>query len=56
MNRKYNPEMIEFFANNRIFKNKVITYRLMAIDNFLPLLKEYKKSAAILFEKIETTD
>ncbi|WP_204346698.1 DUF6090 family protein [Psychroserpens algicola] len=53
---KFNPEMIDFFASNRIFKNKVVTYRLIAIQNYLPYLREYKKSATILFEKLKTTD
>jgi hypothetical protein len=56
MNIKYNPETIDFFQKNEIFKNKVVTYRLIAIKNYLPLLKEYKKSASILVEKIETAN
>ncbi|WP_415376685.1 DUF6090 family protein [Patiriisocius sp. Uisw_017] len=56
MNIKYNPRTIEFFAKNGIFKNKVVTFRLIAIENFLPLLREYKKSASILLEKIEIAD
>jgi len=56
MNIKYNPETIEFFVKNEIFKNKVVTYRLIAIQNYLPLLKKYKKSASILVEKIERAD
>jgi hypothetical protein len=56
MDIKYNPRTIEFFAKNGIFKNKVVTFRLIAIENFLPLLREYKKSASILLEKIEIAD
>ncbi|MET6990807.1 DUF6090 family protein [Sediminicola arcticus] len=56
MNIKYNPGTIEFLAKNGIFKNKVVTYRMIAIENFLPLLREYKKSASILLEKIEIAD
>jgi hypothetical protein len=56
MNIKYNIGTIEFFAKNGIFKNKVVTYKLIAIENFLPLLREYKKSASILLEKIEIAD
>jgi hypothetical protein len=56
MNHKYNPEMIEFFANNRTFKNKVVTYRLVATYNFLPELRAYKKSATKLLNKLETAD
>ncbi|MFT4832575.1 MAG: hypothetical protein ACI815_002231 [Psychroserpens sp.] len=56
MNTKYNPGTIDFFAKKGIFKNKVVTFRLIAIENFLPLLREYKKSASILLEKIETAD
>jgi hypothetical protein len=56
MNIKYNPRTIEFFAKNGIFKNKVVTFRLIAIENFLPLLREYKKSASILLKKIEIAD
>lgn len=51
---KYNPETIAFFAKSKIFKNKVMTYRLIAIENFLPMLRYYKESATILLEKIET--
>ncbi len=56
MNIKYNPEAIDFFVNNEIFKNKVVTYRLIAISNYLPLLREYKKSATILLDKLETAN
>ena len=56
MNGRFNPEAIEFFAKNEIFKNKVNTYRLIAIQNYLSTLKHYKKSAFILLEKIETSD
>ena len=56
MNIKYNPEAIDFFTNNEIFKNKVITYRLVAIQNYLPMLKNYKESATKILEKIETAN
>ncbi|MDG5492015.1 DUF6090 family protein [Psychroserpens sp. SPM9] len=56
MHGKYNPKTIDFFANNRIFKNKVVTYRLIAIQNYLPYLREYKKSATTLLEKLKTTN
>ena len=56
MNIKYNPEAIDFFVNNEIFENKVVTYRLIAISNYLPLLREYKKSATILLDKLETAN
>jgi len=56
MNIKYNLGAIDFFVNNEIFKNKVVTYRLIAISNYLPLLREYKKSATILLDKLETAN
>jgi hypothetical protein len=52
MNKKYNPEAITFFATNRIYKNKVVTYKLIAIDNFLTILKNYKNEASNLLDKI----
>lgn len=55
MNFKYNPQTIEFFARNEIYKNKVVTYRLIAINNYLNELREYKKSASILLDKLETS-
>ncbi|MFD2914829.1 DUF6090 family protein [Psychroserpens luteus] len=56
MNIKYNPEAIDFFVKNEIFKNKVITYRLVAIQNYLPLLRYYKESATTILEKIEKAE
>ena len=56
MNIKYNPEAIDFFSKNEIFKNKVITYRLVAIQNYLPLLIHYKESATTILEKIERAE
>ena len=56
MNIKYNPEAIDFFTKNEIFKNKVITYRLVAIQNYLPMLRYYKESANTTLGKIETAD
>jgi hypothetical protein len=56
MNVTYNPGTMDFFAKNGIFKNKVVTYRLIAIENFLPLLRDYKKSASVLLAKIEMAD
>ncbi|MFT7344641.1 MAG: hypothetical protein ACI9XP_001228 [Lentimonas sp.] len=52
MNKKYNLEAITFFATNRIYKNKVVTYKLIAIDNFLMILKNYKNGASNLLDKI----
>ncbi|AGC78569.1 hypothetical protein LX97_02666 [Nonlabens dokdonensis] len=53
MNGTYNPEAINFFAKNQRFKNKVITYKLIAIKNYLPLLKQYKVDATVLLNKLE---
>lgn len=56
MKGQYNSEMMAFFANDTVFKNKVLTYRLLAIGNYLSDLRAYKKSAIILLEKIKIAE
>jgi len=53
MSGTYNPETILFFAENEIFKNKVITYRLIAVQNYLPVLIYYKESANTLLKNLD---
>ncbi|MBE15843.1 MAG: DUF6090 family protein [Dokdonia sp.] len=56
MNGRFNPNTIDFFAKNEIYKNKVNTYRLLATQNYLSMLKYYQESATIVLEKIEASD
>lgn len=51
--RNYNPNSIKYFQNNLSYKNKLATFKLLAIENHLALLKTYKEQAAELVQKIE---
>lgn len=45
MMNRYNKAAIDYFLNNSVYKNKLVTFKLLAIENHLSLLKEYKKKA-----------
>jgi hypothetical protein len=50
---KYNPEAVLFFTQNQNYKNKAVTFKQIAVGNYLKFLREYKKGASDMIEKIE---
>ena len=50
---KYNPETVLFFAQNQNYKNKASTFKNIAVENYLSFLREYKKGASDIIDKIE---
>ena len=51
--KKYNPEAVLFFTQNQNYKNKAVTFKTIAVQNYLKFLREYKKGASDIIEKIE---
>jgi hypothetical protein len=50
---KYNPEAVLFFTQNQNYKNKAVTFKNITVQNYLKYLREYKKEASDIIEKIE---
>ena len=46
MDKKYNPEAVQFFTQNQTYKNKAATYKNISISNYLKQLREYKEKAS----------
>lgn len=48
---KYNPESISYFQNDPSYRNKLITFRVIAMENHYALLKIYRSQAKELLKR-----
>lgn len=53
INDIYNPEYLEFLSRDQMYKNKVMTYEVLAVANYLTAMKQYKQQAIELIQMIE---
>lgn len=53
MLNRYNAKSIEYFQNHQMYKNKLVSFKTLALENHLSLLRNYKASAKILLQSIK---
>lgn len=55
-NQKYNKEFITYFSQNQLYKNKLASFKVIAIGNYVAILKMYKEEAIKLLEEFKSTE
>ncbi len=51
--KRYNPGGVLFFLTNQTYRNKVVTFSNLAVQNYLQNQKEYREEASYIINKIE---
>lgn len=53
-NQKYNKGFITYFSQNQLYKNKLASFKVVAIHNYFVLLKMYQEEAIDLLEELNS--
>lgn len=52
MLNEFNPESVRYFHTDKMYKNKLTTYKTLVIDNYLRMLNEYRSEAKALAQSL----
>lgn len=52
-NKTFNREFVDYFSQSQLYRNKLGSFKVIAIQNYFALLKMYQDSAIVLLEEFE---